>query len=147
MRIPFFWSMTLHHRTNRSRHFVTTSRTFCQCCSAVSQENGIQRPGNLSTCGRIICPVLRRTVSSTAHVTSPVHEIFLKSRSDWLSICTRFFPLNKNVGLKFVESSAWLFGREQLAELADGPTGCGEPERGGCLFASNSIVTRSTVFT
>ena len=26
---------------------------------------------------------------------------------------------------------------EELAELADGPTGCGEVARGGCLFAWN----------
>ena len=38
------------------------------------------------------------------------------------------------------------FGRwKELAELADGPTGCGEVARGGCLFARNFIVTRSTV--
>jgi len=36
---------------------------------------------------------------------------------------------------------------EYLAELADGPTGCGGMERGGCLFAISFIVTRSTVFT
>ena len=34
-----------------------------------------------------------------------------------------------------------------LAELADGPTGCGEVARGGCLFAWNFSVTRSTVLT
>jgi hypothetical protein len=32
-------------------------------------------------------------------------------------------------------------------ELADGPTGCGEVARGGCLFAWNSSVARSTVLT
>ena len=30
-------------------------------------------------------------------------------------------------------------------ELADRPTGCGEVSRGGCLFAWNFIVIRSTV--
>jgi hypothetical protein len=34
-----------------------------------------------------------------------------------------------------------------LAELADGPTGCGEVARGGCWFAWNLSVTRSTVVT
>jgi hypothetical protein len=34
----------------------------------------------------------------------------------------------------------WLV--EELAELADGPTGCGEVARGGCLFASNVSVSR-----
>ena len=33
-----------------------------------------------------------------------------------------------------------------LAELVDGPTGCGEVARGGCSFAWNLSVTRSTVF-
>ena len=38
------------------------------------------------------------------------------------------------------------FGRwKELAELADGPTGCGAVARGGCLFARNFILTRSTV--
>jgi hypothetical protein len=32
-----------------------------------------------------------------------------------------------------------------LAELADGPTGCGELARGGCLCAWNFSVTRSFV--
>ena len=36
---------------------------------------------------------------------------------------------------------------EELAELADGPTGRGEVARGGCSFAWNSSVTRSTVLT
>jgi len=36
---------------------------------------------------------------------------------------------------------------EELAELADGPTGRGEVARGGCSFAWNFIVTRSTVLT
>jgi hypothetical protein len=31
--------------------------------------------------------------------------------------------------------------------LADGPTGCGEMARGGCLFAWNFSVTRSAVPT
>jgi len=34
---------------------------------------------------------------------------------------------------------------EDLAELADEPTGCGEVARGGCFFASNFSVTRSSV--
>jgi hypothetical protein len=34
-----------------------------------------------------------------------------------------------------------------LALLADGPTGCGEGARGGCLFVWNVSVTRSTVLT
>ena len=29
---------------------------------------------------------------------------------------------------------------EELAELVDGPTGCGKVERGGCLFAWNFSV-------
>jgi len=29
----------------------------------------------------------------------------------------------------------------ELAELADGPSGCGEVARGGCLFAWNFSVT------
>jgi hypothetical protein len=35
---------------------------------------------------------------------------------------------------------------EEFAELADGPTGCGEVARGGCLFAWNlesDVVNRS----
>ena len=36
---------------------------------------------------------------------------------------------------------------EMLAKLADGPTGCGEVARGGCLFARNFGVTSSTVLT
>ena len=34
---------------------------------------------------------------------------------------------------------------EELAVLADGPTGCGEVARGGCLFAWNFSVSRLTV--
>jgi hypothetical protein len=34
---------------------------------------------------------------------------------------------------------------EELAELADGPTRCGELARGGCLCAWNFSVTRSFV--
>ena len=34
---------------------------------------------------------------------------------------------------------------EELAEVADGSTGCGEMARGGCSFAWNFSVTRSTV--
>ena len=34
---------------------------------------------------------------------------------------------------------------DDLPELADGPTGCGEVARGGCFFAWNFSVTRSTV--
>jgi hypothetical protein len=36
---------------------------------------------------------------------------------------------------------------EELAKLADGPSGCGNVARGGCLLAYNFIVTRSTVDT
>lgn len=36
---------------------------------------------------------------------------------------------------------------EELAQLADGPTGCGEVTTGGCLFACKFIVTRSTALT
>ena len=36
---------------------------------------------------------------------------------------------------------------EDLAELAGGPTGCCEMAKGGCLFAWNFSVTRSTVLT
>jgi hypothetical protein len=36
---------------------------------------------------------------------------------------------------------------EELAELADGPTGCGEVARGGCSFAWNFSVKRSLVLT
>ena len=35
----------------------------------------------------------------------------------------------------------------ELAELAYGPTGCGEVAMGGCLFAWNFCATRSTVLT
>ena len=34
---------------------------------------------------------------------------------------------------------------EELAELADGPPGCGEVARGGCAVAWNVRVTRSNV--
>lgn len=37
------------------------------------------------------------------------------------------------------------FGLEKSAEPSDGPTGCGEVGRRGCLFAWNFAVTRSTV--
>jgi len=37
----------------------------------------------------------------------------------------------------------WLV--KELAELADGPAGCGEIARGGCSFTWNFSVTRSTV--
>ena len=36
---------------------------------------------------------------------------------------------------------------EELAELADKPTGCGEVARGGCLFAWNIGVTRPALLT
>jgi hypothetical protein len=36
---------------------------------------------------------------------------------------------------------------EELAGLADEPSGNGEVARGECLFASNFSVTRSTVLT
>jgi len=36
---------------------------------------------------------------------------------------------------------------KELAELADRPTSCGEMARGGCSFAWNFSVTRSTVLT
>jgi hypothetical protein len=36
---------------------------------------------------------------------------------------------------------------EEIAELKNGPTGCGELARGGCSFVRNCIVTRSTVLT
>jgi hypothetical protein len=35
----------------------------------------------------------------------------------------------------------------ELAELADGPTGCGEVSRGGCSCARYLSVTRTTVLT
>ena len=34
-----------------------------------------------------------------------------------------------------------------VEELADGPTGCGEVARGGCLFARNFSLTSSAVLT
>jgi len=34
---------------------------------------------------------------------------------------------------------------KELAELADGPAGCGDLASGGCLLALNFSVTRSTV--
>ena len=41
-----------------------------------------------------------------------------------------------------------IFGRlEELAELADGPTGRGEVTRVGCLLARYIRVTRSAMFT
>jgi len=36
---------------------------------------------------------------------------------------------------------------EVLAQLADGPTGCGDVARGGCLFAWNLGATRTVVLT
>jgi len=36
---------------------------------------------------------------------------------------------------------------EELAELAGGPTECGEVARDGCLFAWNLSVTRTNVLT
>jgi hypothetical protein len=36
---------------------------------------------------------------------------------------------------------------EMLAELVDGPTGCGEVASGGCLFARDFSVTSSAVLT
>jgi hypothetical protein len=35
---------------------------------------------------------------------------------------------------------------EELSELAEGPTGCGEVARGGCLFACNFRVTRHYLY-
>jgi hypothetical protein len=37
----------------------------------------------------------------------------------------------------------WLV--EELAELVDGPIGCGKVERDGCLFAQNFSVKRASV--
>ena len=37
--------------------------------------------------------------------------------------------------------------KEESAQLADCPIGCGEVARGGCLFACNVSLTRSTVST
>jgi hypothetical protein len=34
---------------------------------------------------------------------------------------------------------------EEPAEPSDGPIGCGEVVRGGCLFAWNFVLTNSTV--
>jgi hypothetical protein len=36
---------------------------------------------------------------------------------------------------------------EELAELADGPTGCGDVAWGRCLFVWNFSVTRSPLLT
>jgi len=36
---------------------------------------------------------------------------------------------------------------EEVAQLADGPTGCGQMARGGCLFACNFSATRTSVLT
>ena len=36
---------------------------------------------------------------------------------------------------------------EDIADLVDGPTGCGDVARGGGLFAWNFTVTRSTVLS
>ena len=36
---------------------------------------------------------------------------------------------------------------EKLVELADGPTGCGEVARSGCLFEWNFSASRSAVLT
>ena len=40
-----------------------------------------------------------------------------------------------------------LWQGEELAELADGPTACGEVARGGCLLGWNFSMTRATVLT
>jgi hypothetical protein len=37
----------------------------------------------------------------------------------------------------------WLV--EEVAELVDGPIGCGKVERGGCLFTQNFSVKRASV--
>ena len=69
------------------------------------------------------------------------------------------FPLSNTVPSSFItllllrvlcqalQYSAWFCLLEDLAELADEPTGFGEVARGGCLFAWNFSVTRSTVLT
>jgi hypothetical protein len=36
---------------------------------------------------------------------------------------------------------------DDLAELADGPTGCGEVARGGCSLSWNCSVTKTAVLT
>jgi hypothetical protein len=36
---------------------------------------------------------------------------------------------------------------EELAELMNGPTGCGEVARGGCLFVRKFSVTKWTILT
>jgi hypothetical protein len=46
-----------------------------------------------------------------------------------------------------VQCSARILVLQEVAELADGPIGCGELARGGCLFAWNFSVTRLVVFT
>jgi hypothetical protein len=46
-----------------------------------------------------------------------------------------------------VQRSARFLVLQEVAELADGPTGCGEQARGGCLFAWNFSMTRLVVFT
>jgi hypothetical protein len=60
--------------------------------------------------------------------------------------------LSEEVGSKFIRNFFYstvhgFWPVEVLAELADGPTGCGEVARGGCLFAWNFSVIRTAVLT
>ena len=46
-----------------------------------------------------------------------------------------------------ITSTLLRFLQVDLAELTDGPTGCGKAARGKCSFTWNFRVTRSTVLT
>ena len=65
-----------------------------------------------------------------------------------ITVCTERFNITTAHCVHTVYSAAHGFWpEEELAELADGPTGRGKMARGGCLFAWNFSVTRSTVVT
>ena len=63
------------------------------------------------------------------------------------TICASSLLLSEGGGYHFIRSAMHGFGPVVLAELADGPTGCGEVARGGCIFACNFSVKRTTVLT
>ena len=46
-----------------------------------------------------------------------------------------------------VHYSASFLAVGEFTEQTDGSSGCGEVARGGCLFAGNFSVTRSTILT
>ena len=79
-----------------------------------------------------------------ACIAALIHNLGTRCRRG-VSLTPRLRYLLKNLSRHIALHGFWPV--EELAVLADGPTGCGEVARGGCVFAWNLTVTRSTVFT